>query len=262
MLRGAVFTSVPGLTAVVLHCIRFPISGSLDALIAGATYSLSILALGPVAFLHRSVLADIGRSAFVASIAGLSAVLSLLLASSPNWPFTDIGFVLTWSMGVAVLGLAFLRVSTFETGASTAPKQYPASGMSRRALAVHLSVPAALTLGAFTVAVGREPIGVEMIAIHVLGSYFLYAAPHLVWAVVAPLAKASRAVWHAGFIASSVALAVIASFWFWPPDPSGLPLQWMLYWPLAAVLQLVVAGGTAVYQRAKRVTDPPSATDA
>lgn len=119
--------------------------------------------------------------------------------------------------------------------------------MKRTALIGHLSIPAVVTLGAFTVAVRREPFGMEMFSAYVFGGYLFYAAPHLLWAVIAAVAKASRAVWHAGFVASSIALAAIASLWLVPPDPSGLPLQWMLYWPLAIVLQLVIAGGTAVY---------------
>ena len=123
--------------------------------------------------------------------------------------------------------------------------------MKRTALIGHLSIPAVVTLGAFTVAVRREPFGMEMFSAYVFGGYLFYAAPHLLWAVIAAVAKASRAVWHAGFVASSIALAAIASLWLVPPDPSGLPLQWMLYWPLAIVLQLVIAGGTAVYCRVK-----------
>ncbi len=127
--------------------------------------------------------------------------------------------------------------------------------MSRFALAVHLSVPAALTLGVLVDGVGREPLRVQEFVAYSVGSYLFYAAPHLLWAVVAKVAKASRAVWHAGFIGSSLGLAVTASVWFGPQDPSGLPVQWMLYWPLAAILQLVMAGGAAVYRRAKRTED-------
>lgn len=134
--------------------------------------------------------------------------------------------------------------------------------MKRASLIVHLSIPAVVTLGAFAVAARREPFGVEMFSAYVLGGYLFYAAPHLLWAVVAALAKASRAVWHAGFIASSIALAAIASLWLGPQDPSGLPLQWMLYWPLAIVLQLVIAGGTAVYRRARKTPNPSINTDA
>jgi hypothetical protein len=102
----------------------------------------------------------------------------------------------------------------------------------------------------------------KMLVAYVVVGYFFYAAPHIVWAFAATFAKASRVVWHEGFIASSVALGVIAGFWLGPQDPSGLPLQWMLYWPLSAVLQLAIAGGAAVYRRAKRVADSSAAADA
>jgi hypothetical protein len=128
--------------------------------------------------------------------------------------------------------------------------------MKRTALIGHLGIPAVVTFGVFAVVVRREPFGAEMFSAYVFGGYLFYAAPHLSWAVIAAVVKASRAVWHAGFIASSIALAAIASLWLGPQDPSGLPLQWMLYWPLAIVLQLVIAGGTAVYCRAKKTPNP------
>jgi hypothetical protein len=123
--------------------------------------------------------------------------------------------------------------------------------MKLTSLVAHLSIPAVVTLGTFAVALRREPFGVEMFSTYVLGGYLFYAAPHLLWAAVASLAKFSSAVWHAGFVASSIALAAIASFWLFPGDPSGLPMQWLLYWPLAIVLQLSVAGCTAIYRRVK-----------
>lgn len=122
-------------------------------------------------------------------------------------------------------------------------------------LIAHLSIPAVVTLGVFAVALRREPIGVGMFSAYVIGGYLFYAAPHLLWAAVATVAKYSAAVWHAGLIASSIALALVASLWFGPGGPSGLPLQWMLYWPLAIILQLVMAGGTAIYRRAKKSTN-------
>ncbi|MCX7099460.1 MAG: hypothetical protein NTV43_16320 [Methylococcales bacterium] len=128
--------------------------------------------------------------------------------------------------------------------------------MKRTLIATHLSIPALVTLGTFGVALRREPFGMEMFSVYVIGGYLFYAAPHLLWAVVAAVAKASRTLWHAGFIASSIALAAIASLWLFPPDPSGLPLQWMLYWPLAILLQLAIAGGTAVYCLVKKSTNP------
>ncbi len=134
--------------------------------------------------------------------------------------------------------------------------------MKRTSLAAHLSIPALVALGAFTVALRRQPFGMEMFAAYVLGGYLFYAAPHLLWAIVAARAKVSNAVWHAGFVASSIALAAIASLWLGPRDPSGLPLQWMLYWPLAVILQLVIAGGTAIYRRAKKTPNQSINTDA
>ncbi len=128
--------------------------------------------------------------------------------------------------------------------------------MKRTSLVAHLSIPAVVTLGAFAVALRRELIGVEMFSAYVISGYLFYAAPHLLWAVVAALAKCSGAVWHAGFIASSIALAIIESLWLGPRDPSGLPIQWMLYWPMAVVLQVVIAGGTAIYRQAKKTPNP------
>ena len=115
----------------------------------------------------------------------------------------------------------------------------------------YLCIPALLTLGTFVVALRREPFGLEMFAAVVLGGYLFYAAPHLLWVFIGALARFSNAIWHAGLIAASIALAAIAALWLGPGDPSGLPIQWLLYWPLALVLQVVLAGVTALYRRAR-----------
>jgi hypothetical protein len=134
--------------------------------------------------------------------------------------------------------------------------------MKHASFIVHLSIPAFVTLGAFVVATWRESYGMEMFSAYVLDGYLFYAAPYLLWAVVATIAKVSHAVRHAGFIASSIALIAIASLWLSPQDTSGLPLQWMLYWPLAIVLQIVIAGGIVVYRRAKKTPNQSINTDA
>jgi hypothetical protein len=121
--------------------------------------------------------------------------------------------------------------------------------MKRTTVAAYLGLPALLTLGTFVVALRREAFGLEMFAATVLGGYFYYAAPHLLWVFIAALARFSNALWHAGLIAASVALAAIAAMWFGPGDPSGLPMQWLLYWPLAVVLQVVLAGVIVLYRR-------------
>ena len=101
-----------------------------------------------------------------------------------------------------------------------------------------------------------------MFSAYVLSGDLFYAAPLLLWAVAAAVVKVSRTVWHAGFIASSVALAAIASLWLGPQDRSGLPLQWMLYWPLALILLFVFVGGTVIFQRVKKTPNPSINTDA
>jgi hypothetical protein len=133
--------------------------------------------------------------------------------------------------------------------------------MKRSTVIAHLCIPALLTVGTFAVALNREPFSIEMFSTYVLGGYLFYAAPHLLWAIIAALAKFSNVMWHAGFIASSIALVAISAFWFFPRDPSGLPIQWMLYWPLAVALQVVVAGLTAIVHRAK-VPNPAFKRDA
>lgn len=123
--------------------------------------------------------------------------------------------------------------------------------MKRITLIGYLCIPALLAVGAFAVALRREPLGIEMFTAYVLGGYLFYAAPQLLWVVVAALGRFSNAVWHAGFIASSAALRIIAILWLFPSDPSGLPIQWLLYWPLAIVLQIVLASAVGLYRRAR-----------
>jgi hypothetical protein len=123
--------------------------------------------------------------------------------------------------------------------------------MKRATVVAYLAIPALLTLCTFVVALRRESLELEMFAAVVLGGYFFYAAPHLLWAVVAAWAKFSNALCHAGLIAASVAMMAIAALWLFPGDPSGLPMQWFLYWPLAVILQMVVAGFTALYRRVR-----------
>lgn len=124
--------------------------------------------------------------------------------------------------------------------------------MKRTSLVLHLSFPAIVTLGAFAVALEYKPIGVEMFFAYVVGGYLFYAGPHLLWAVAVALIKPSRVVGHAGFLGATAALAVIACIWLAPRDPSGLPLQWLLYWPLAIVFQLVITGAAVIYRRIKK----------
>lgn len=123
--------------------------------------------------------------------------------------------------------------------------------MKLRTIIAHLSTPAAFAAGVFIYAINRESISFEMVTSVLFGGFLFYAAPYLLWAFIVASAKPSNAVAHSGFIANTVALLLIASFWFFPGDPSGLPMQWMLYWPLALILLIVVAGSTAAFIRIK-----------
>ena len=137
--------------------------------------------------------------------------------------------------------------------------------MKLTSIAAHLSMPALLAVGGFVMALRRESFGIDTFAAVFVGGYLVYAAPHLWWTLVAGLGHFSDAMWHAGYVASSIAIAAIAAFWFFPGDRTGLPMQWLLYWPLAMVLQLVVAGLTAIFRgvyAAKNIMNPMPTTSA
>jgi len=124
--------------------------------------------------------------------------------------------------------------------------------MMRTTLLGYLSAPALLAVGIFVSALGREPFGIEMFLAYIVSGFLFYAAPLLLWAIVATLGKFSRIVWHSGFVASCLALVVLAVFSLFFRDPSGLPMQWLLYWPLAIILQIIFAGSCALYVARKR----------
>ena len=119
--------------------------------------------------------------------------------------------------------------------------------MKLASVVAHLSVPALLAVGGFVVALGRESFGIDTFAAVFIGGYLFYAAPHLWWTLVSALGHFSDTMRHAQYVASSIALAAIAAFWFFSGDRTRLPMQWLLYWPLAMVLQFVVAGLTAIF---------------
>ena len=134
--------------------------------------------------------------------------------------------------------------------------------MKRTQLTAHFCIPAIFTLGVFAVVLKREPFAMEMFFNYVFGGYLFYAAPYFLWAIVSSLAKCRSAIWHAGLVASSIALAAIASLWLGPRDPTGLPIQWMLYWPLAIVLQFLAASSTAIYCRTRKTPNSHINNDA
>ena len=86
------------------------------------------------------------------------------------------------------------------------------------------------------------------VAYGVLG-FLGYSTPHLLWAFVAALSKASSALCHAGFAAANIALLAIVSVSLTGAhDSSGLPLQWVAYLPGALVLQVLFVAATAAFR--------------
>ena len=121
--------------------------------------------------------------------------------------------------------------------------------MRRTALFVYLGFPAVMAGGAFMRGLQNERFAIDMFIAYVLGGGLFYLAPHLLWLVIATLGKFQGIVWHAGFVAASAALAAVLVLAFTFHDPSGLPYQWLIYWPLALVLQAVLVGASFLVSR-------------
>ncbi|WP_148261925.1 hypothetical protein [Methylomonas methanica] len=124
--------------------------------------------------------------------------------------------------------------------------------MKTKTITIYVTVPAIFSVAVFFYTLlHRGFTGIEMVISIVGGGFLFYGAPFLLWAIVVKLFKISNQVAHTGFIFVIVSLLAIASFWFVPPDPSRLPMQWMLYWPLAAILLILGSGCMAIYKNIK-----------
>jgi hypothetical protein len=106
---------------------------------------------------------------------------------------------------------------------------------------LHLVIPITFTIIVTVVGFSHEER--EFFPV-VVGSLFFYCAPYLCWAMFQFLAKPKVAVVHAGYIGATLSLLLISSVWLLPPDQSGLPIQWMAYWPLAGILAVLLSGVT------------------
>jgi hypothetical protein len=123
--------------------------------------------------------------------------------------------------------------------------------MSRNAVLTYLSIPLILAIWGVAVALTREPMSLDSSGVGLL-NFLFFAAPHLVWWLIITVAHIKRPVAHSGFVAASVALICISLMpLFSRGDPSGLPYHWLLYWPVAAVLQAALAGSMAIYVRVR-----------
>jgi len=84
------------------------------------------------------------------------------------------------------------------------------------------------------------------------GGVIFYSAPHLCWLAFQLLVKPSSIVVQSGYSGASLALFLIASLWLLPPDQSGLPVQWMAYLPLAALLIILFSGVAFIFVKLRR----------
>jgi peptidoglycan/LPS O-acetylase OafA/YrhL len=113
--------------------------------------------------------------------------------------------------------------------------------LRRTHLLAHFLPPALAAIVGLALALQVEPFTANAVAAHLLGAGLYYAAPHIFWAGVVSLARPSGLVRHVGFLICTFALLAIGALSYVAHDPSGLPYQWLLYWPLSgALLALLV----------------------
>lgn len=107
----------------------------------------------------------------------------------------------------------------------------------------YLAVPVLLAIALAAYSFVTRGTDIESLLVMAFGGALFYGAPYLAWAFDHLGFKPTALVVHSGYVGAT--LALISSMWLLPGDPSGLPLQWMAYWPLALMLMLVFAGCSA-----------------
>jgi len=116
--------------------------------------------------------------------------------------------------------------------------------MKRAHQLAHVMFPLLFALVAIFMSLRWRPLSGELLITHLVWSFLFYAAPHFLWAGLSAALRPALMVWHSGFIASSALLLFVGALSVWGPrDPSGLPYQWLVYWPLSEVLFVVILVG-------------------
>jgi hypothetical protein len=89
----------------------------------------------------------------------------------------------------------------------------------------------------FTIGIGRGRIrSFDLDSLYWLGSNFLFfATPQMLWLVAMLLIRPRAPIWHAGFLAASVALLSLHVIFECCANNSNA-LGWLFYYPLAGVL--------------------------
>ena len=112
----------------------------------------------------------------------------------------------------------------------------------------YITLPIFLALSIAAYSMVKE-LEVSEILIQLLYGGLFYCAPFLAFALLHISLKLPKIVAHSGYIAASLSLVAISSLWLLPPDPSGLPIQWMAYWPLSIILIVIFVGGSFAYRK-------------
>jgi hypothetical protein len=113
--------------------------------------------------------------------------------------------------------------------------------VTRSYLVAYLSVPLLWAICGLVVGLRHESLTFEAVTSYLVWGYLYYAAPFVAWALIAAVAKPVKWAWHAGFISAFCALSVVSGMSIWGPhDPSGLPYEWLIYWPFAGIMMATV----------------------
>jgi hypothetical protein len=128
----------------------------------------------------------------------------------------------------------------------------PTLGVKRvKTVLTHLLIPIFFTVAVTLYGATKNIFSVSDSFVAFFGGILFYGAPYIVWAIFHLLSKPKLSVIHAGYAGASFALLAIASLWLFPPDRSGLPLQWAAYWPFALILIVIFAGVVQVFTKFK-----------
>jgi hypothetical protein len=113
--------------------------------------------------------------------------------------------------------------------------------VKRTHLVVYLCLPALVALASLFLQLRREPLTAELLTATLVWGFLFYATPFILWAGVSAAVKPVLWAWHGGFVVSSCALAFVCALSIHGPhDPSGLPYEWLIYWPVAGIALAIV----------------------
>ena len=82
-----------------------------------------------------------------------------------------------------------------------------------------------------------------------ISSTLFYCTPFFILSFIFSVSSAKSKYIHFGHIGATIALTLIASLWLLPRDPSGLPIQWMMYYPLSLILVLIFLGAAFIHDK-------------